>query len=358
MDLEEFQMDQSMIVFLQKLKDFVPYAAGLGEDLDLGVIREYFGDTVTSPEQLEKICEYLEGSGISTQRFRTALQDRSAAETDIFELVPFEIPEAEKNSEMLKLYLEEVADQQPLSEEELQRAAIPAAAGDEQALARLMQGALPISLSLAGRYAGQGVLAEDLIGEANMALISGARAYDPKWELSFYRYIILRIRQALARTIYLHQRGRKPMDGVADMMNRVLDVRKELEELYEREVTLPEIAGELGISTQRLETLIRLSRDPEDQEEDEGSSGEEDASSQDIIRAEDSDAVAALALCLEEVLPLLSPADQEILKTRIAREAVAGDGLSGTALVLGVKEDRIRRAEAMALHRYRRYLKA
>lgn len=130
----------------------------------------------------------------------------------------------------------------------------------------MIEGNLALVVSIARGYRRFGVPMEDLIQEGNLGLLAAVRRFDPEFGVKFSTYAAGWIRQAICRAISIKSRTiRIPLD-VLGLRRRVASVLSDLEqEAHNRGCrsghyeapTLEDCADELGISTDRLRTVIR-----------------------------------------------------------------------------------------------------
>jgi DNA-directed RNA polymerase sigma subunit (sigma70/sigma32) len=134
--------------------------------------------------------------------------------------------------------------------------------GDFQAKTHMVEANLRLVASIVRHYTGRGTPAQDLFQEGVIGLIRAVEKFDYRRGFKFSTYATLWIRQAIQRA--LEDRGRLihlPAD-VSRALARIRRVRQALSGALGREPTNAEIADELGISAQEVETLLRYADDP------------------------------------------------------------------------------------------------
>jgi len=119
---------------------------------------------------------------------------------------------------------------------------------------------LPEAAQLAKLYAGQGVLLEDLIGEANVALTVGVEmlgALEKAEEVPgmLGKMMMDAMENSIGEVADSEEAGK----AVAEKVNRVADAAKELSEDLRRKVTVEELAEETQISQEDIREAVRLS---------------------------------------------------------------------------------------------------
>ena len=115
--------------------------------------------------------------------------------------------DAGTESDALQSYLRAIARIPRLTvEEERELGRRVQAAGDQDALRRLVEGNLRFVVSYAKRYRGLGVPFLDLIHEGNLGLMEAARRFDPDRNVKFITYAVWWIRQAITHALSLQSR--------------------------------------------------------------------------------------------------------------------------------------------------------
>jgi RNA polymerase primary sigma factor len=165
-------------------------------------------------------------------------------------------------SKNLKLYLNQISQFKPLSQEEEQELGRLIIEGDRAALRELIEANLKFVVSYVKKYRGMGLSLLDLINEGNLGLIEAARRYDPEKNVKFISYAVWWIRQAvfhaLTRNSRIYHIPQKLSDQVSEMKRVRAKMKKELGRNPRRE----EIAERMQIAVEDVEDLEILgSRD-------------------------------------------------------------------------------------------------
>ncbi len=98
-------------------------------------------------------------------------------------------------------YLREISTVQRLTPDQERELGRRIAAGDEQALHRMVEANLRLVVSVAKRYRNEHLSLLDLIQEGNLGLIHAARKFDYRRGYRFSTYAIWWIRQAVTRAV-------------------------------------------------------------------------------------------------------------------------------------------------------------
>lgn len=267
------------------------------------------------------------------------------------------LPKGVAVDDPVRMYLKEIGKVPLLSAEEEIELAQRMENGDEEAKKRLCEANLRLVVSIAKRYVGRGMLFLDLIQEGNLGLIKAVDKFDYRKGYKFSTYATWWIRQAITRSIADQARTIRIPVHMVETINKLIRVSRQLLQTYGREPTPEEIAGEMGISVEKVREIQKIAQEPVSLETPIGE--EEDSHLGDFIPDEDVPAPAEAAAFsmlkeqLVEVLDTLTEREQKVLKLRFGLE----DGRSRTLEEVGkefdVTRERIRQIEAKALRKLR-----
>ena len=104
----------------------------------------------------------------------------------------------------LNQYLREIREFPRLTPEEERELARRCAAGDQDAVRRMVTSNLRLVVSVAREYAGRGVPLLDLIQEGSIGLLAAAKKFDYTLEYRFSTYATKWIRQGVTRCLMNH----------------------------------------------------------------------------------------------------------------------------------------------------------
>lgn len=177
---------------------------------------------------------------------------------------PVDVEEYLTDSEVdyLKRYLEEVEHLGQLSDGEKEAVAMSAMAGDRDAKSKLIEIYLPYVAEVAKLYAGQGVYLEDLIGEGNVALTMGVSMLDCLEKPSEIQGMLgSMMMDAMEEYIRENANAEKMDKRLADKVNKIAELAKEVARDLGRKVTPEELAEEKEISLKSILDAVRISGD-------------------------------------------------------------------------------------------------
>jgi len=129
--------------------------------------------------------------------------------------------------------------------------------GDPEALHVLVKANLRFVVSVAKQYQNQGLSLPDLINEGNLGLIKAAQRFDETRGFKFISYAVWWIRQSILQALAEQARiVRLPLNKIGSI-NKINKTFAELEQKYEREPSLLEIAQVLEVASEEIKETLR-----------------------------------------------------------------------------------------------------
>ena len=129
-----------------------------------------------------------------------------------------------------------------------------------EAKQRMVQSNMRLVVSIARKYYNAGVTLQDLVQEGSLGLSRAAEKFEPKKGFKFSTYASWWIQQAVFRSIAYHSRTIRLPVHVHNLLNRVRKVRQTLQSELGRPPTNEEIAGHLGMSRQKFNKMLHLTK--------------------------------------------------------------------------------------------------
>lgn len=163
-----------------------------------------------------------------------------------------------RESQSLEKYLQEIGKVELIAPEEEVALAIKIKEGDQNALERLTKANLRFVVSVAKQYQNQGLTLPDLINEGNLGLIKAAQRFDETRGFKFISYAVWWIRQSILQALAEQSRiVRLPLNKVG-LTNRISKAYQMLEQEFEREPTVEELAEMLEITPEEVATTLQM----------------------------------------------------------------------------------------------------
>ena len=390
--------------FKLKLKELLARAKKKKNVLEYNEISDFFAELNLDEEQLDKILEVLEQSGVDVLRMSDDVDDipdddeiliNEEEEVDM-ESIDLSVPDGISIEDPVRMYLKEIgkvplltADQEielakqmeagmladkvinagDISEAKLKDEEVEivkdltseqlkeiSETGNE-AKKRLAEANLRLVVSIAKRYVGRGMLFLDLIQEGNLGLIKAVEKFDFRKGFKFSTYATWWIRQAITRAIADQARTIRIPVHMVETINKLIRISRQLLQELGREPTPEEIAEQMGMPVERVREILKISQEPVSLETPIGE--EEDSHLGDFIQDDnvpvpaDAAAFTLLKEQLVEVLGTLTEREQKVLRLRFGLDDGRARTLEEVGKEFNVTRERIRQIEAKALRKLR-----
>ncbi len=349
--------------FDEKLKSLLAVAKKKKNVLEYQEIIDYFADMSLGEEQIDKVLETLEQSGVDVLRITEEddVDDEEIILTEDDEVdmenLDLSIPDGISIEDPVRMYLKEIGKVPLLSAEEEIELAKKMESGDQEAKKRLAEANLRLVVSIAKRYVGRGMLVLDLIQEGNLGLIKAVEKFDYRKGYKFSTYATWWIRQAITRAIADQARTIRIPVHMVETINKLIRVSRQLLQELGREPTPEEIAAEMNLPVERVREILKISQEPVSLETPIGE--EEDSHLGDFIQDDnvpvpaDAAAFTLLKEQLVEVLGTLTEREQKVLRLRFGLDDGRARTLEEVGKEFNVTRERIRQIEAKALRKLR-----
>ena len=361
-------MEMNMGKFSEKLVELLELAKKKKNVLEYQEISDFFKDQSLEVEQMEKVLDFLEASGVDVLRISgndeelildddadiEKMDDEEEIELDKIDL---SVPEGVSIEDPVRMYLKEIGKVSLLTADEEIELAKRMEQGDEEAKKRLAEANLRLVVSIAKRYVGRGMLFLDLIQEGNLGLIKAVEKFDYRKGYKFSTYATWWIRQAITRAIADQARTIRIPVHMVETINKLIRVSRQLLQELGREPTPEEIAKEMKMPVDRVREILKISQEPVSLETPIGE--EEDSHLGDFIQDDnvpvpaDAAAFTLLKEQLIEVLGTLTEREQKVLRLRFGLDDGRARTLEEVGKEFNVTRERIRQIEAKALRKLR-----
>ncbi len=213
-------------------------------------------------------------------------------------------------------------------------------------------------VSIAKRYIGRGVPFLDLIQEGNLGLMKAVEKYEYQRGFRFSTYATWWIRQTITRAIADQGRTIRVPVHMVDRIRQMYRQTHEMEQKLGRQPTLDELSLSMGLPSNKVDWMQRVSwlplslESPINEDEDESELGQfvEDQVTPTPMQ---SAYTKLLREKVQDVLETLPPREARILRLRFGLENGRTYTLEEVGEKFGLTRERIRQIEGKALRRLR-----
>ena len=362
-------MEMNMAKFSEKLVELLELAKKKKNVLEYQEISDFFKDSPLEVDQMEKVFDFLEASGVDVLRITENSGDELLLDNDMdmdgmedeeeveLDKIDLSVPEGVSIEDPVRMYLKEIGKVSLLSADEEIELAKRMEKGDEAAKKRLAEANLRLVVSIAKRYVGRGMLFLDLIQEGNLGLIKAVEKFDYRKGYKFSTYATWWIRQAITRAIADQARTIRIPVHMVETINKLIRVSRQLLQELGREPQPEEIAAEMNMPVERVREILKISQEPVSLETPIGE--EEDSHLGDFIQDDnvpvpaEAAAFTLLKEQLVEVLGTLTEREQKVLRLRFGLDDGRARTLEEVGKEFNVTRERIRQIEAKALRKLR-----
>jgi RNA polymerase primary sigma factor len=318
------------------------------------------GRRVSTTEEFEAGEDFDEETEVDAEATPLDAEADADAEADYYAAQVEEAEEkadTEFSADSLQLFLKDVGKVDLLTAAQEVELAKRIESGDHRAKQEMVEANLRLVVSIAKRYRNQGLPFLDLIQEGTIGLVRAAEKFDWRKGYKFSTYATWWIRQAVARALADKARTIRMPVHVVEKLNKIMRTERKLRAEKGREPTAAEIAVDLDLSVEEVESIRRTSQTPVslekpvgDEEESEFGQFIEDVHTPLPEEAADT---AFRAEALAKCLGSLNYRERRVLELRYGLNGEQPRTLDEVGRAFQVTRERIRQIENQGLKKLR-----
>ena len=256
---------------------------------------------------------------------------------------------------ILQAYFDEVASSRPLSRQRERALGARIKLGDMEARDELVRANLRFAIAIAKTFLNSGVPLTDLIGAANLGLLTAAERFDADRGHKFISYAVWWVRQSILQFIHEQNRSiRIPLNKIA-LLRDIHKTTNRLHSQLGRETDIEELAQEMDLPAQQIEDLLLRAEAvysidrPRWEDTDQPLAeflfdADQEAPDAAVIRTSD-------RAFLKRILQILDEREQYILNLYLGLDKDAPMNLQEIGQLLGISRERVRQIKKAALNK-------
>jgi RNA polymerase primary sigma factor len=225
----------------------------------------------------------------------------------------------------------------------------------KEAKSEMVKANLRLVISIAKRHINWGLSFLDLIQEGNIGLMKAVDKFEYQRGYKFGTYATWWIRQAITRAITDQARTIRIPVHMNEIINKLNRTSRTLVQQNGREPTLEEIAEKMGMSLDKVEKILKITKKPISLEtpigEEEDSRLEDFIEDKEAISPQDAAISSNMAKRIQKVLSTLNEREEKILRMRFGIGEKHEHTLGEVGQYFELTRERIRQIEDKALRK-------
>ena len=259
---------------------------------------------------------------------------------------------------LLAAYFREIKGASGLTAEVEQELSARAVTGDDEAVAKLVEGNLQFVVFVAKQYRNRGLPLSDLISAGNLGLMEGAKRFDGTRGVRFITYAVWWIRQTVLRALRQEARIVRLPGNRIEALATFNETSEKMEQELGQVPTISELAEELDTAEEEIELLLSASQAPVSldsclrADEPQSCVGDTivDHSIEDVLKElEQEEATQAVRRAVSS----LPKREAEVVRSYYGLEGRDATTLEGIGVSMGRTRERIRQIRGLALDKLR-----
>jgi RNA polymerase primary sigma factor len=225
----------------------------------------------------------------------------------------------------------------------------------KEAKSEMVKANLRLVISIAKRHINRGLHFLDLIQEGNIGLMKAVDKFEYQRGYKFGTYATWWIRQAITRAITDQARTIRIPVHMNDIINKLNRTSRSLVQQMGREPTLEEIAEKMGMSLDKVEKILKITKKPISLEtpigEEEDSRLEDFIEDKEVISPQEAAISSNMTKQIQRVLSTLNQREEKILRMRFGIGEKQDYTLEEVGQDFELTRERIRQIEDKALRK-------
>jgi RNA polymerase primary sigma factor len=320
----------------------------------------------------KEVKKYEEDLGISIQEARKSLRimkkksiQEGSFPPDKVRLKLKDLKEMDRIARNVKRRVGRMEVECGLSSDQIKEAVKAIEKGEaktKEAKGEMVKANLRLVISIARRYINRGLGFLDLIQEGNIGLMKAVDRFEYQRGYKFGTYATWWVRQAITRAIADQARTIRLPVHMIEIINKLNRTSRALVQQMGKEPTLEEVAEKMGISSDKVQKILKITQKPISLEtpigEEEDSRLEDFIEDKEVISPQDAAISSNMAKQIHRVLSTLDKREEKIVRMRFGIGEKHDHTLEEVGQDFNLTRERVRQIEEKALRKLKRSSRA